>query len=202
VLIGDTLLRYGVGGKTELRIGWLPYGVQRDRDVDGHVMSAHRVGDATLGVKTSIVERKGDLGLAMSAIATAMLPIGRQPIGAGDWGATFQLPVTYRTSKAISLQATPIVSASVNDDGRGRHALYGGAAEIEYSVSETLKTDVSAQVTRDDDPNPEVRGTPALGSVAVSWQSDQNTQFDLGTIIGLNRAAPDVEAFAGISHRF
>lgn len=202
VLIGDTLLRYGVGGKTELRLGWTPYGVQRDRDADGLVTHAHRVGDATLGIKTSLVERKGDTGLAMSAIATALLPVGRRPIGAGDWGATFQLPVTYRTSKEISLQATPIVAAAVNDDGSGRHLLYGSAAEVEYALSETWKADFSAQVTRDDDPDPSVRGTPAVGSVAVSWQSDQNTQFDLGTIVGLNKTAPDVEAFAGISHRF
>ncbi|RYD27416.1 MAG: transporter [Lysobacteraceae bacterium] len=202
VLLGDTLLRYGIGGKTELRLGWTPYGAQRDRDTDGSVMRAHRVGDASIGVKTSIVERKGDTGLAMSGIATALLPVGRRPIGAGDWGATFELPVTYRTSKTISLQVTPIVSAAVNDDGKGRHALYGGAAEVEYSLSETLKTDLSAQVMRDDDPDLTMRGTPALGSLAISWQSDSNTQFDLGTNLGLNKAAPDIEAFAGVSHRF
>ena len=202
VLIGDTLIRFGMGGKTELRLGWTPFGVQRDREADGAVMRAHRVGDASIGIKTSIVERKGDTGLAMSGIATALVPVGRQPIGAGDWGATFQLPVTYRTSKTVSLQVTPIVSAAVNDDGRGRHALYGSAAEIEYEFSETLKVDLSTQVLRDDDPDPTVRGTPALGSLAVSWQSDHNTQFDLGTNVGLNRAAPDMQAFLGVSHRF
>lgn len=202
ILLGDTLLRYGVGGKTELRLGWTPYGAQRDRDADGSVMRERRVGDASIGVKTSIVERKGDTGLALSGIATALLPVGRRPIGAGDWGATFELPVTYRTSKTISLQATPIVSAAVNDDGKGRHVLYGSAAEVEYSLSETLKADVSAQVIRDDDPDSQVRGTPALGSVAISWQSDSNTQFDLGTNLGLNKAAPDIEGFVGVAHRF
>lgn len=202
VLIGDTLIRYGIGGKTEVRLGWTPFGVQRDRGADGTVMRARRIGDASIGIKTSIVERKNDTGLAMSAIATALLPVGRQPIGAGDWGATFQLPITYRTSKTISLQLTPIVSAAVDDDGRGRHALYGSAAEIEYALSETLKADLSAQITRDDDPDRTIRGTPALGSLAVSWQSDRNTQFDVGTNVGLNRAASDVEAFVGLSHRF
>lgn len=202
VLIADTLIRYGVGGKTELRLGWTPFGVQRDRKMGEAVMRAHRVGDATIGVKTSVIERKGDLGLAMSGIVTALLPVGRQPIGAGDWGATFQLPITYRTSKTISLQLTPIVSAAVNDDGRGRHAMYAAAAEIEYSFSETLKADLSTQVTRDDDPDRTVRGTPTLGSLALSWQSDQNTQFDAGANVGLNSAAPDIEAFLGISHRF
>lgn len=202
VLIADTLIRYGIGGKTELRLGWTPFGFQRDRDTDAAVMRARRVGDATIGIKTSIVERKGDTGLAISSIATALLPVGRQPIGAGDWGATFQLPVTYRTSKTISLQLTPTVSAAVNDSGEGRHAMYGGAAEIEYAFSETLKADLSARITRDDDPDRTVRGTPALGSLALSWQSNENTQFDVGTNIGLNKAAPDVEAFVGISHRF
>lgn len=202
ILLGDTLLRYGVGGKTELRLGWTPYGAQRDRNADGSVIHEHRVGDASIGVKTSFVEREGDTGLALSGIATALLPVGRLPIGAGDWGATFELPVTYRTSKTISLQATPIVSAAVNDGGKGRHVLYGGAAEVEYSLSETLKADVSTQVIRDDDPDSKMRGTPALGSLAISWQSDSNTQFDLGTNLGLNKAAPDIEGFAGVSHRF
>jgi hypothetical protein len=202
VLIADTLMRYGVGGGTELRLGWTPFGFQRDRDTDGSVMRASRLGDATIGIKTSIVERKGDTGFAVSSIATVLIPVGRQPIGAGDWGATFQLPITYRTSKTISLQLTPIASAAVNDNGRGRHALYGGAAEIEYAFNETLKADLSTQVTRDDDPDRTVRGTPALGNLAISWQSNRNTQLDVGTNVGLNRAAPDVEAFVGISHRF
>lgn len=202
VLFGDTLIRYGIGGKTELRLGWTPYGIDRDRDADGMVERTHRVGDASVGVKSSIIERKGDNGLALSGIATASLPVGRRPIGAGDWGATFQLPATYRTSKAVSFQLTPIVSAAVNDSGHGRHLLYGSAVELEYALSEAVKADVSAQVTRDDDPDPMVRGTPALGSVAVSWQPGNNTQLDLGTIFGLNRAAYDVAVFAGVSHRF
>jgi hypothetical protein len=201
-LIGDTLIRYGVGGKTELRVGWTPYGLERDRDADDRITRAGRVGDATVGVKSSLVERKGDNGLAMSIIATAMVPVGRRPIGAGDWGAAFQLPITYRTSEKVSLQLTPLVAAAVDDDGHGRHAQYGSAAEIEYSLSEAVKADVSAQVVRDDDPDPTIRGTPALGSLAFSWQPSHNMQLDLGTNIGLNRAAPDVEAFAGVSHRF
>ncbi|TPG46457.1 transporter [Sphingomonas glacialis] len=202
ILIGDTLIRYGVGGKTELRLGFTPYGFERDRHADGRVERAGRVGDATVGVKTSIVERKEDTGLAMSMIATALLPVGRRPIGAGDWGASFQLPVTYRTSDKVSLQVTPLVAAAVDDDGRGRHALYGSAVEIEYSLSEAVKAAVSAQLTRDDDPDPTVRGTPALSSVAFSWQPSHNLQLDLGTNVGLNRAAPDIEVFAGVSHRF
>ncbi|WP_277969334.1 transporter [Sphingomonas echinoides] len=201
-LSGDTSVRYGIGGKTELRFGWTPYGFARDRHADGSVERAGRIGDATVGVKTSIIERKGDTGLAMSALATAILPIGRLPIGAGDWGVSFQLPVTYRTSDKISLQATPIVAAAVNDDGRGRHSLYGSALEVEYSLSEAVKADLSAQVTRDDDPDPQVRGTPALGSVAVSWQPNRNMQMDLGTNVGLNKSAPDVAVYAGVSHRF
>jgi hypothetical protein len=201
-IIGDTLVRYGVGGKTEVRLGWTPYGINRDRQADGSVEHARRVGDATVGVKTSIVERKGDTGLALSALAIALLPLGRQPIGAGDWGASFQLPVTYRTSEKISLQATPIVAAAVDSDGRGRHALYGSAVEVEYALSDALKTAVSAQVTRDDDPDPMSRGTPALGSIALSWQPSHNSQFDVGTNVGLNRVAPDLEIFAGLSHRF
>ncbi|USI71689.1 transporter [Sphingomonas morindae] len=202
VLIGDTLVRYGVGGKTEIRFGWTPFGIDRDRAADGSVEHAHRVGDATVGVKTSLVERKSDNGLAVSMIATASLPVGRQPIGAGDWGFSFLLPITYRTSKTVSIQATPMAAAAVDDDGRGRHARYGSAVEIEYALSDAVKTDVSAQILRDDDPDPSVRGTPALASVALSWQPSHNTQLDLGTNVGLNRAAPDAEVYAGISHRF
>ena len=202
VLIGDTLVRYGIGGRTELRLGCTPPAFTRDPHGAGSVERAGRFGDATVGVKTSIVERKGDTGLAMSILATALLSVGRRPIGAGDWGFSFQLPVTYRTSEKISLQATPIVAAAVDDDGRGRHALYGSAVEVEYSLSEKVKTDVSAQVTRDDDPNPKVRGAPALSSVALSWQPSHHTQFDLDANVGLNRAAPDIEVFAGVSHRF
>jgi hypothetical protein len=41
-------------------------------------------------------------------------------------------------------------------------------------------------------------GTPVLGRIALSWQT---SQFGAGTNVGMNRVAPDLEIFAGVSHR-
>src|SRR5882757_1126068 len=55
-LIGDTLLRYGLDGHTEARIGWTMYGFDRNRDrASGEVDHAHGTGDITLSIRHSLL---------------------------------------------------------------------------------------------------------------------------------------------------
>ncbi|VVT04279.1 exported hypothetical protein [Sphingomonas sp. EC-HK361] len=86
VLIGDTVVRVGLAEAIEARIGWTPYGHVRTRDkATGAIDSAGRVGDVTLGMKANFLHPDGD-GLAIALLPYVSLPVGRTPVGAGDWG--------------------------------------------------------------------------------------------------------------------
>jgi hypothetical protein len=53
--VGDVLMRYGVTGTTELRLGWTAFGYARTRDwTSGDVDRTSGIGDVTLGVKQSL----------------------------------------------------------------------------------------------------------------------------------------------------
>jgi hypothetical protein len=85
VLIGDTQLRIGLTDSTEAQIGWTPYGHVRMRDkASGGIDRADRVGDAYLGFKANLKNPDGK-GFSAAVQPFVTIPVGRGPVGAGDW---------------------------------------------------------------------------------------------------------------------
>lgn len=203
ILYGDTLARIGVAEKWELRIGWTPYGTVRDSE-DGSVDRYHRVGDVTVGLKRNLIDAKdhGDVGLSLAAIPFATLPVGRMPVGAGTWSAGADLPVGYRIDKALKFELTPTIEAAADKDGSGRHLLYSVAFGPKFSLSEKVSLQAEVEMIHDEDPDPDQRGTQAIGGLSLGVQPDDKSQLDLGTNIGLDRKAPDVEVYAGVTRYF
>ena len=198
VLIGDTKLRIGLSDHVEAQVGWTPFGHDRQRDASG-VTSANRVGDVTLGLKANLQHPDGN-GLAIAVLPYVTLPVGRTPIGAGDWGAGLLLPLTYALSDTVQLEATPEVDAAVNEDGAGRHLAYSGTAGVGLKLLDPLTLTGEVQVERDRDPAG--HETHSLAALSVAYQVSKNLQFDLLGAKGLNRDSPDVELYGGIAARF
>ncbi len=203
VLAGDTLLRVGVADGFEIRLGWTPYGHVDERQ-DGVVDRTGGPGDVTVGLKRTIIDARqhGDVGLSLAAIPFATLPVGREPIGDGTWSAGAQVPIGYRVDKTLKFELTSTIEAAADDDGAGRHLLYGTAAGAKLNLSEAVSLEVEAEGLRDDDPDRERRGTQALGAASLSVQPGDRSQIDLGTIVGLDRAAPDLEVSFGVTRWF
>jgi opacity protein-like surface antigen len=203
ILFGDSLVRVGVGNGLELRLGWTPFGHVRERQ-DGDVAVDHGIGDVTVGLKQNLIDaaKNGDRGLSLAFLPFATLPAGREPIGAGDWSAGAQMPIGYRFSKALKLEFTPLVEAAVDKDGSGRHLLYSGAAGLKFDLTEKVSLQSEIEVERDDDPDRQERGTQELAGFSVGMQPNDHSQIDLGTTVGLNRKAPDIELYAGFTRYF
>jgi len=200
ILFGDTLVRVGVGERVEARFGWTPYGHVRERDrSSGDVDAKGGAGDVYLGVKASLLNPDGDK-LSIAVLPYATLPVGRSPVGAGDWGAGVLLPVTYELSDRWSLDVTPEVDAAVNQSGDGRHLAYSGTAGLAYKIAADWTVTGEGQVLRDDDPDG--HATQTLAALSVAWLAGKDLQFDVFGAAGLDRAAPDVELYAGVSRRF
>lgn len=198
VLIGDTSLRIGLTDTIEGQVGWTPLGVVRER-LGGTVDRATRTGDATLGLKANLRNPDGS-GLSVAVQPFVTLPVGRAPIGAGDWGAGLIVPVTYDFSKTVNLELTPEVDAAVDQDGRGRHLAYSGVIGVGIALDDRLTFTLEDQLVRDEDPSGAT--TQDLASASLAWMPRKTVQLDIGAVAGLDRNVPDIEFYAGIARRF
>lgn len=199
-LIGDTLLRYGLTDTLEAQLGWTPLGIVRTRDrIAGGVTHQARAGDVTLGLKANLAHPDGkDLSIAL--LPSVSIPVGREPIGAGDWGAGLRVPMSVGLTDAVQLIATPEVDAAVDGDGDGRHLAYGGAGGVQIALTKAVSVALEGGAMRDRDPTG--HETLAFASASAAWQPRDDLQLDAGVVGGLNRASPDLELYVGISHRF
>lgn len=199
VLIGDTLVRLGLSDRVEAQVGWTPFGHNRMRSA-GSVDVADRVGDVSIGMKALLTEPGSDAKFSMAAVPFATLPVGRTPTGAGDWGAGVVLPMAYQLSDTVGLAVTPEVDAAVDGDGDGRHLAYSAAAGLSYTLTSSVTATAEFQALRDNDPAMHVTQTKA--ALSFAYLATPDTQFDVFGAAGLNRNTPDMQLYAGISHRF
>lgn len=200
VLIADTEVRVGLTENSEALVGWTPLGIVRERDkATGAIDRRTRAGDVTLGFKRNF-SHPDDEGFAIALLPTVTLPVGRVPVGAGDWGAALQIPASYQLTDRLQVQATPEIDAAVDDDHRGRHLAYGSVIGVGYDLTDDLMANVEVQMIRDEDPMG--HSTQTRGAVALAWSANDDMIFDIGGVAGLNRDTPDMRLYAGIARRF
>lgn len=200
ILIGDTLVRVGLADAIEVQLGFTPFGHVRTRDkVAGDIDSANRVGDASIGFKVNLSNPDGS-GFSAALLPFATLPVGRTPVGAGDWGAGLLVPVTYDLSDALNLESTSEIDAAVNEDGHGRHVAFSETVGLGLALTKSLTATAELQALRDDDPSGAT--TQMLAGLSLACMLGKNMQIDAGANAGLNHYAPDVELYLGVSRRF
>jgi hypothetical protein len=196
----DTLVRLGVGAHDEVQVGWSPFGHVRTRDAaTGEVANQTRVGDVTLAVQRNLANPDGS-GASIAVRPFVTVPVGRQPVGLGDWGAGVIVPMTFDLSRTLHLGLTPEIDAAVDEDGRGRHLAYGSVVGLALDVSDAVSLTVEAQALRDRDPDNHATQTRA--SLSAAWQPGRDWQLDAGVVRGLNHDTPDIEGYVGVSRRF
>lgn len=200
IIAGDTLLRIGIDNQTEAQIGWTAYGHVRTRDrLTGAVDRNGGTGDVTLAIRRNLANPDGS-GLSLAVQPYVTLPTGGSAIGAGDWGAGLIAPVSYDLPGGLQLGVTPQIAAAVDSDGDGRHLMYGSVVGLGFDLSDAVGATMELAAYRDRDPAG--HSTQALAGFSVGWQPGDDTQFDAGTNIGLNRDTPDIELYFGITRRF
>ena len=200
LLSGDFLMRYGLGDSTELQLGWTSFGREVDKDRStGTRARQNRTGDVRVAVRQNLRNPDGS-GLSLAVTPYATLPVGRQPIGAGDWGAGVDATMSYELNEVFSVALTAESDAAVDEDGDGRHFAYGAVAGLSAKLSDALTATLEYEQNRDRDPAG--HQTLRLAGLSMGWQPRDDLQFDVGANGGLNHHAPDVELYLGVSRRF
>ncbi len=200
ILTGDVLVRYGLTDASELQFGWESFGHVRRRDRSSSTVErSSGIGDATVGFKYGLRNPDGR-GMSVAIQAFATLPIGGQAIGSGDWAAGVLLPTSWDLTDNLQLQITPELDANVDEDRNGRHLTLGAVAGLGIKVSDAMSLTIEGSLFRDRDPSGHI--TEALAALSLAWQSGEDTQFDIGTNVGLNGDSPDLQLYLGVSRRF
>jgi hypothetical protein len=198
VIAGDLLLRTGVGATTEVRLGWTAFGHRRSRDF-GTVEARSGVGDVTFGISQNLRNPDGS-GFAMAVVTEALVPVGGEAIGAGDWGVRLLVPASVELSDMVAITITPEVGVAPDEDRNGRHLRFGSSAGVSFALSDAIGLQAEAEWLRDRDPAD--RHSEVQAGLFLAAMVDKDWQLDAGGAVGLNRDTPDVNFSAGISHRF
>lgn len=211
VIVADLLARIGIGEQTEIQIGWTAFGTDRTerRGSDAgsgpgsgggsgagssSVSRVSSIGDVRLALRQNIRNPAGD-GLSFGIEPFVIIPLGRQPISSGDWGAGAMVPITVDLSPSITLSFTGQVAALADEDGRGRHANYNGILGLGYEIADAVTLASEVSVERDHDPMG--HETHLVAAQSLAWQVTKRTQLDVLVAAGLTRTTPDVRLALG-----
>jgi Putative MetA-pathway of phenol degradation len=193
------LTRIGLGDHLEAQIGWNGYGHVRIRDVIGGVNTAKGAGDIRLALRRNLINPDGS-GTSLAVMPYVTIPIGKSPIGAGDWGAGVIVPLSVSLPNNIGIAFTPEIDAAVNQSGNGRHVAFGSVAGVSFPLTKALSLTSELSWFRDNDPSGHSSRT--LSGFSLAWQPSKKLQFDIGTNVGVAGIAPDQEIYFGVARRF
>lgn len=200
LLFGHFQVRVGFDPRTEVQVGWIPYGRSRIRDKStGRVYIVHGAGDVRLGLRRNVRNPDGN-GLSIAVEPFVRLPLGRDRLGAGDWGGGLVIPVNYEAGPRVTLALTAEVDAAVKEDGNGRHAAYSAAVGVGYALTDCVGTVAELQIGREDDPTN--GSTLALGALSLVFQPRAGLQLDMFAAAGLSRSSPDLRFLTGAAFLF
>ena len=196
---GDALLRAGLTPSLEVQFGWTMLGHARERDrTTGDTVRRTGTGDIMLALRRNLRNPDGS-GFSAAVMPYTTLPVGGGGVGAGDWGAGLVVPVGFELG-SISLSLSPHLDAAVDGDGDGRHLAYGSVAGVGFGVADDISMTAELSLTRDRDPGG--HATEALAGLSAGWQAGDDSQWDVGANVGLNRDSSDVELYFGFARRF
>lgn len=197
ILYTSPEIKYGLGDSTDVEVAITPYETIRVHGGGGGT-SIGGVGDLYLRVKQRLTDADAKTQLALIPfvkLPTAKVGIGNGKVEGGLVGtAQFSLPAN------LSLTVTPEIDALENGDLDGSHVQLAGAINLGRTLTSTLSTSVELWSAQNYDPGGTVRQYSLDG--AFAWLAGPTLQFDVGANLGLNRATPGLQTYAGVSTRF
>ncbi len=199
IFAGDPVLKLGVTNNADIEIalgGYQNYSV-KDRSA-GTTSNFDGFGDVTVRAKVNLLGNDGgNLVIAVDPffkIPTATRGLGN---GAGEFGLT--VPVQYSLPFNVTALAVTEFDDFKNANDTGRHAGFTNLINLSrpiFSPKLTAGVELWSQV--------QTAHTPSQYSLDLSlaYLLGPNTQIDTASYVGLNKAAPDIVVYVGLSQRF
>lgn len=169
---------------------------EEETEAGGAETTVSGFGDLTLRGKWNLWGNdEGETAFAL--LPFVKFPTAEDGLGNGDveWGIA--LPFAAGLPRDFGFGAQLVVEALRNDDDTGYDLGLGASATVSHDIVGDLAGFLELAA-----------GGPVDGTFEFTFNAGltygigENVQLDLGTYVGLNRAAADLVLFAGISWRF
>ena len=196
--VANPTLKYGLSDNLDIEASLAPLETIHTHDASGSE-SETGIGDLFLRGKLNIAGNEGGAwGIAIEPFLK--IPTARRDIGNGAMEGGALVPLSLDLGGGWSLGSTPEIDVLRDESGSGYHADIINVLGIGRAFGDHLTLGAEAWASSDLDP----AGSTQSYSIDfdVAWQPDNDTQLDGGINLGLNRATPGAQVYAGISRRF
>jgi hypothetical protein len=198
MLIGSSLIKYGLSDRADLELGITPLMLMRTRGGGGHERHSG-FGDMLVRAKYRLTADDAPIAIALDPfvkLPTASRHLGNRKVEAGIVAAV-SAPLGR---SPLTLSMAPEADWRADADGHGHHAAMIQLVNLGLAASSRLSLGAELWGQWDWDPSGTGRQASADGSIA--YLVSNSVQIDGGANFGLNRETPDVELYAGVSKRF
>ncbi len=154
-------------------------------------------GDIMLRTKVNVWGANGG-DTALAIVPFVKLPTAADGLGNNQVEGGVSVPYTYSLPWNVTALVMTELDVFKNANDAGKHAGFTNLINLSRPLTDALSANIEfwSQVQTAHTP------TQFTLDLALAYTLGANTQFDAGTYIGLNKAAPDVVGYLGLSRRF
>jgi hypothetical protein len=194
-----TLLRYGLGERVELRLGWSGW-IDQEVRAGAARESADGIGDAEVGAKV-LLREGGGVSPRVAVIAATSVPAGDDAFSSDRFDPSARLTVSHDLAGGIGLGWNiGVETASGPAVDRGRTTLSTAIYTLAAGFPAGEKMGVFAELFGEVPMS--APGDPAhLVDAGVTYLLRPHLQLDVAGGVGLSDDAPDWFAGVGVSVR-
>ena len=201
-LVADPVLKLGLTNQTDLEIALAPFNFARTTNrATGSKFDGNGFGDVYTRVKFNLLgDDGGDYAAAIVPYFKA--PTASRNLGNGHYEGGFYAPVSFPLP--YDIQGLVMTEVDVLEDAAltGTHENYQNLINVGHAIGDP-KLGLTGYAEFYSDVDNDIGLQPQYtGDLAIAWLVGPNLQLDAGTNIGLNKAAPDIQGYIGISQRF
>ena len=167
----------------------------------GATTRASSGGDLYLRAKYNLIGNSG--GRLSAAISPYVkLPTAGRQIGNGAVEGGVIAPVQLTLGNGLQILIDPELDLLQNGSGHGAHLNLANLISVSRALSPTVT--LSAEIWSDANFEPVKTVTQSSLDLGLAWipKAAPSLQLDGGVNLGLNRSTPDLQVYAGVSHRF
>ncbi len=157
-------------------------------------------GDTALGAKINVFGNDGGGTSSLALLPFVKIPTGVQTVSNGVTEYTLNAPYELQLDSLWALTLEPALGWLKNYNNTGHHGDYSFIVNISRPViwkDVTAAAELASDYSSDPNITPRYTFDPSL-----QWLVTDNFQLDMGAYIGLNRAAPDLNPYVGVSYRY
>lgn len=190
----DPVLKLGVTNWADIEV---QYGGYNWLDGNRSGISARGSGDLTLRAKINLFGNEG--GPAMALIPYVKFPTAVREVGNGHTEGGVIVPISVPAPFGFTVLVVPEVDVLKNGGDAGRHFNFTQLINLSHAIGPkvTVYGELYSAIGTD-------RHSPPVYTfdAAVAYELTSSFELDVGTNIGLNRNAPNLQLYTGVSQRF